>query len=155
MKPWRRALRDAWLSGSAASALSTAVLAQCGRRETGRHAAPTNATSHWIWGDRATVQDRASLRYTATGYAIHHLASVFWATFFERWFGDACDRRELPRAAVGSAGVAALACFVDFRLTPHRLTPGYEKRLSRTSLFAVYSAFAVGLAVTCAMRRRR
>jgi hypothetical protein len=36
---------------------------------------------------------------------------------------------------------------VDFQLTPERLTPGFEHRLSHRSLAAVYGAFAVGLAV--------
>ena len=42
---------------------------------------------------------------------------------------------------------SAVACFVDFHLTPPRLTPGFEHRLSHRSLAAVYGAFAVGLAV--------
>ena len=152
--PWARATRDALLSGSAASALSTVVLAVRGRSDTGRPAAPTNATSHWIWGERATREDRPSLRHTALGYVIHHAASVFWAMFYERWFGRACVARDVPTVLAGSAGVAALAAFVDFRLTPERLTPGYEKRLSRSSLVAVYGAFAAGLAISCALRRR-
>ena len=75
MKPWKRAVRDATLSGSMASALSTVALVVCGRRETGRHAAATNATSHWIWGERATRMNQPSLRYTATGYAISPVTS--------------------------------------------------------------------------------
>ena len=47
----------------------------------------------------------------------------------------------------GSMATSAAACFVDFQLTPERLTPGFEHRLSHRSLAAVYGAFAVGLAV--------
>lgn len=154
IKAWKRAARDATLSGSIASALSTVALVLCGRRETGRHAAATNATSHWIWGARATRMNRPSLRYTGIGYAIHHAASILWATFYERWFGRPCARHDLPTIVAGSAAVATLAAFVDFELTPQRLTPGFEKRLSRPALFAVYSAFAAGLAVSCVLRRR-
>ena len=42
---WIRAGRQALVSGTLASALSTAVLAWLGRSELGKPAAPTNATS--------------------------------------------------------------------------------------------------------------
>lgn len=57
-------------------------------------------------------------------------------------------------AVVAAAGVvSALACFVDLRCTPRRLTPGFERRLGPSSLWVVYVAFGVGLAV-CGRRRR-
>jgi hypothetical protein len=148
MKEWRRAGRAALVSGSVASVVSTAMAALCGRQETGSAVAPTNATSHWVWGDRAARQDAPSVRYTALGYLIHHAAAVFWATFFERWFGRARERGDVRATVGGAVLVAALACVVDYRFTPQRLTPGYEKRLSRLSLLAVYTAFAAGLALT-------
>jgi hypothetical protein len=40
-----------------------------------------------------------------------------------------------------------LACFVDYQLTPQRLTPGFEHRLSSRAMLAVYACFAVGLAI--------
>jgi hypothetical protein len=42
---------------------------------------------------------------------------------------------------------------VDYRLTPRRLMPGYERRLSQPSLLAVYAAFAAGLALGDALLR--
>jgi hypothetical protein len=50
--------------------------------------------------------------------------------------------------------VATLACVVDCTVTPPRLTPGYEKRLSRRSLALVYLAFGAGLAATLLRPRR-
>jgi hypothetical protein len=49
---------------------------------------------------------------------------------------------------------------VDYRLTPRRFMPGYERRLSRRSLGAVYAAFGAGLALggallSIAAERRR
>ncbi|MBL8505698.1 MAG: hypothetical protein JNJ51_04990, partial [Methylobacillus glycogenes] len=41
--------------------------------------------------------------------------------------------------------IAAIAAFVDFNLTPSRLTPGYEHRLSKKALLLVYASFAFGL----------
>jgi hypothetical protein len=56
---------------------------------------------------------------------------------------------------LGAAATSAAACFVDFRLTPHRFTPGYEHRLSDSALAAVYAAFAVGLAAGAMALRDR
>jgi hypothetical protein len=154
MKRWSTAARHALVSGTSASVLSTAVLAMCGVAETGSPAAPTNAISHWLWGERAARHDDFSMRHTALGYSIHHIVSILWATLYERWFGQARDRREPLAAVAGGAAVAGLACFVDYQLTPERLKPGYEKRLSRLSLLAVYTAFGAGL-VAVALRGAR
>ena len=151
MKSWGQSLRDAWWSGTWASLVSTAVLALRGRRETGSAVAATNAISHWYWGEDAKRHDELSLRHTAFGYATHHIASVFWATFYERWFGERAARD--PGAALGGGAViAAVACVVDYRFTPHRLQPGYEDRLSTRSLVGVYAAIAVGLAIASLAR---
>ena len=160
MKTWTSALRDALVSGSSASIASTAVLAAAGKAETGHAFAPTNAISHWYWGQPATRRNRLSWRHTALGYLTHHGASVFWATLYEKVFGARRAQASAAAALAQAGAVAAHACFVDFRLTPARLMPGYEQRLSRRSLAAVYAAFAAGLAlggallVVAADRRR-
>ena len=135
-------------SGSLASALSAFMLAACGRLELQDPWAPLNGPSQWLFGTRAAKKSGLSLRHTLTGYAIHHAASVFWALIFERW------RLRSRSLVLPAAGTAALACFVDYRLTPRRLTPGFERRLSRKSLATVYIAFAVGLAVAAALREK-
>lgn len=143
---WRRALGRAAVSGSVAALVSTVALAVLGRREAGSAAAPVNAVSHWYFGDRAARKDDVSLKYTLSGYLTHHAASVFWATLFERLF----ERRSWPQNTaplVPAAAVAAMAAAVDYTVTPKRLTPGYEKRLSIPALVVVYSAFAAGLAL--------
>ena len=146
MKAWRDALRDGAVTGSVASLLSTAVLAVRGERESGSRYAPTNAVSHWIWGDEAAKHNEADLSHTAAGYAIHHASSTLWAVVYEKLFGDRADRKETGPALAGAVAVSALACFVDYKLTPHRLQPGFEQRLSTPSLVMVYGAFAAGLA---------
>jgi hypothetical protein len=148
-------MRSSLASGSAASAASLLALIVAGRRENNDASAPTNAVSHWVWGSPATRKDGLSVRHTLVGYAIHHLASVFWAIFYEKWFGREDTRKTTAQALGEQAAVAALACFVDFRLTPERLTPGFEKRLSKKSLFAVYVAFGLGLGVPRLLRNSR
>lgn len=138
------------LAGGCASVLSAAALAMAGRREAGSTVAPLNAVSHWYWGREALHRQRLDLRHTVVGYATHHLAATFWAA------GLAAYLHTRPRPATpvhlagASAATSAIACFVDFNLTPERLTPGYEHRVSRKSLAWTYLLFAVGLAVGCA-----
>ena len=153
-KPWRQSMRDAAVSGTIAAVTSTAVLAAAGRAEAGSPYAPTNAVSHWFYGDEAARRDAPSVRHTLVGFAIHHGASVFWALVFERLFGRAADRGQvLPSLGAGMA-VAALACFVDYKLTPKRFQPGYEMRVSRPALAAVYAAFGLGLAAGAVVNAR-
>lgn len=147
MKSWNAAWRDGIRSGSLASLTSTAALSICGECENGSPHAPTNAISHWLWGERAEREDGASVRYTAVGYAIHHASATLWAVIYEKWFGTRAERRDVAAASAGAAVVASLACVVDLTLTPPRLRPGFEKRLSTGSLILVYGAFAAGLAV--------
>jgi hypothetical protein len=148
---WKRAFNRGLLSGSAASILSTLALATRGRSEAGSALAPINAVSHWYWGHRATQVDHATVKHTVPGYLTHHATSIFWAVLFEKVFGGAMRGRP-GRTLVMSAATAAVACFVDYQMTPKRLTPGFEHRLSRASLFIVYAAFAAGLAATEIMR---
>ncbi len=147
-----RLVLAALVSGTVASLVSSLALGVRGRREVSSAATPLNGPSQWVLGTHAPYRDGFSLKYTALGYAIHHLASVFWALFYE------AARRRLPAHALAAdatlaAGVAATASVVDFTITPRRLRPGFEKRLSTGSLVAVYVAFAAGLALSSSLRK--
>jgi hypothetical protein len=137
-------------AGSCASVLSAAALAFAGRREAGSAAAPINAVSHWYWDREALHRQRVDMKHTVVGYATHHIAATFWAAGLAAYL-HARERPATPRQLAGAcAATSAIACFVDFKLTPERLTPGYEHRVSRKSLALTYLLFAVGLAVGCA-----
>jgi hypothetical protein len=155
MKTWRQARRDGAVSGSIASLLSTTALVVCGQREAGSPAAPTNAISHWFWGDHAAAHDEADKRHTLVGYAIHHGASTLWAVLYEKWFGELAQKNRIGAAALGAAAVSGLACFVDYQMTPRRLRPGYEMRLSRTALFWVYAGVGMGFLLSSALETRK
>jgi hypothetical protein len=142
-----QALREGAIAGSVASVLSTVALVLAGRQETGHGAAPVNAISHWFWDHHALTQDRPSLRHTLAGFLVHHGASVFWGTLHARAWGCRRQAKQPGPALAGAATAAALACFVDYQLTPQRLTPGFEHRLSSRAMLAVYACFAVGLAI--------
>ena len=140
------------MSGSAGSLLSTLALAASGWRELGDPYAPLNGPIQWLFGRHAALKDGASIKHTLSGYVIHHAMSVFWAVVFERFRGR--HRANVTNALLPAAATSAVACFVDYRLTPKRLTPGFERRLSRKSLALVYVAFAVGLAAGSVLRSR-
>jgi len=144
MKWWARALRTSVVSGGVASLTSLAVLAARGRSEAGRALGPVNAPSHWLWGDAALHRDGASLRYTAVGFVVHHLSSMFWGAVHAAAFG--VRRQTAPTLLRDAAVTTALAAWVDLRLVPRRLRPGFERRLSSPGLAGVYLLFALGLA---------
>jgi hypothetical protein len=150
-----RTLRNALISGSAASAASALALAACSSKEARSPFSAVNAVSHWLWGDQAFGKDRPSWRYTALGMAIHHASAVFWGALFERVFHRKLDQSGPGTALATAAATTAVACFADYRLTPRRLEPGYEQRLSTASLTAVYVAFALGLAAGALAAHRR
>ncbi|MEJ7805204.1 MAG: hypothetical protein WKG03_04710 [Telluria sp.] len=155
MASWKTAMQRGLLSGTCASLVSSLALVATGQHETGSMAAPTNAISHWIWGDKAARRNAFSLRYTLVGYLIHHASSTFWAVLFERVMGRALDKKDVPTALAASVATSAVACFTDYQLTPRRLRPGFEQRLSRPALALVYGAFALGLAAGALVIRRQ
>jgi len=147
-------MREGLVSGSLAALLSSAYLAAAGRLR-GHPAAPVNAVSHWLFGDRALVQDAPTFKYTATGYLTHHAAGVFWGVLHAKAWGTRPGAKTPLAAAAGAAAAAGVAAFVDYELTPKRLTPGFEHRLAKPEMTAVYAFFALGLmAGTLLMKKR-
>jgi hypothetical protein len=145
------AIKRALTGGTLAGIATVAATALAGKRETGSYAAPLNATSHIVWGEKAAMQDSASLKYTLTGFILNHAAVIFWAAIYEKLFGRRSARsrmmRESPlRPLVGSAIVSVSAYVTDYYLVPKRLTPGFEKRLSNKSLMIFFGVLALGLA---------
>lgn len=144
---WKSALRHALVTGSCASVFSAATLALCGLWETGSAAGPLNGPSQWLWGRHAALKKRPSVKNTATGYAIHHATSIMWALLQEKFLPASRRPASFPQAVARSAVTSAVACFVDYRIAPPRLQPGFERQLSRPALLLVYAAFAGGLAI--------
>jgi hypothetical protein len=138
-----------------ASAATTAALAICGHADGGNAIAPLNAVSHIPWGDSAGEQEGASVQYTATGIALNAMAIASWSLVYELAFGRVARKGNISAALLGGASVAALAYVTDYYVVPKRFTPGFEKRLSPTSMLAVYSTLALSLPLACLLERRR
>jgi hypothetical protein len=147
-----RTLRNACLSGSAASVASTLALALCGEVEDGSASGPINGPSQWLWGEEEAYTKATTWRHTASGFAIHHVMSIFWATLYESVFGSE-ERKSIARICAEAATVSSVAYLVDYSIAPSRLRPGFKKHLGPKSIFAVYAAFAAGLAITSVVRR--
>jgi hypothetical protein len=139
--------KHALISGAAASLLSVIALAISGQAENRRPAGPINGPSQWIHGRSAAKIRTPSVRHTLTGFLIHHATATGWAMLHERVLGKDKAQQTFAQRLGRAAVTATVANVVDFQLTPKRLRPGFETQLSRTSLFAVYAAFAVGLAL--------
>ena len=154
MPSWITLLRRALLSGTAASATSTAALALVARLEGKGALQPVNATSHWLNGEAAASITHADPAHTGVGYLTHHAATLFWATLFERAIARRRPLGVLPM--LGSAlAMSAVAAVVDYRATPKRFTPGWEFVLSRRAMAAAYAAMAVGLAAGALAAQQR
>jgi hypothetical protein len=147
-------LQRVLIEGTLGSLLSGLVLARRGRDDTGSALAAVNAPSHWFWGHEALRRNDASARHTLIGALVHHASSVFWAFFY-----DALQQRRRQvtpaNAFADAAAITTLAAVVDLKLVPERLTPGFERRLSKESLLWVYVAFGVGLALGGVLMRQR
>lgn len=140
-------LRAALITGACGSVASSLVLMACGRAQVGSATAPTNATSQWLWGRRARRVHQPTLRHTVPGYLIHHASATMWA-------GLHAAVRQRRRSGTGwpvllgeAAATAALACLIDYTITPPRLRPGFEHHLSRGAMLLAYLGFAGGLAL--------
>jgi hypothetical protein len=150
----RRIAADAVVSGTAASLASAAALMAASASNEGSMAGGLNGPSQWLWGENEAYTRRWTLRHTATGYVIHNATSIFWAALHETMFGG--KRRKSPIRRCAEAAVSAgTAYVVDYYLTPPRFRPGFEKHVSRRGMFAAYTAFAAGLAITAIARDRR
>jgi len=151
---WREALGHAVQSGAVAGLATFATVALAGRRDSGSAVAPLNATSHIVWGESAGRVEHVDAKHTAVGTALHAGACVFWAAFFEKWFGRAARRGDVRTALLGGATIAAAAYVTDYHVVPKRLTPGWESRISGRSLATTYAVLALALPIVGLLRKR-
>ena len=138
-------------TASITTAATTAAVTTLAKLETGHAPAALNAVSHILWGDRAAKSDALDAKHTALGGALNATAMGVWAVAHEllpraKSLGGAC-----AKGALLSAG----AYVVDYQLVPKRLTPGFERRLSRTALFITYGVLAAAFAYCERLAQRR
>jgi hypothetical protein len=139
-------LTKALITGSIASAVSAGMLGLLAKAEGKDVVQPVNATSHWLHGEDAGTRTAVDVEHTATGYATHHAANVFWAALFETLQSAAPDAR--PGKVIRDAAlVSTIAAVVDYGIVPSRLTPGWEGPLPIRSVAGGFVGMACGLAI--------
>jgi len=144
---------NALAAGSAAAVTTTIAIAACGRSEDVSAWAPLNAISHIAWGDQAAAQVAPSWKYSATGIGLNAGAMLSWGVVYALLAGG--NARTTTRALAAGAATAATAYVVDYHVVPKRLTPGFEKRLSREAMASIYASLAIGLALGGLMASQR
>lgn len=155
LKPAARAARDSGQKSLICTLATFAAVALCGQIENGNAAAPLNAISHISYGDEALAQEELSLKYTGTALLLNKSANASWAALHEMLVGESQDDGNVAASLAGGALIAALAYFIDFRLVPKRLTPGFEHKLSGRSLLFVYVVLALALGLGGLRRRNQ
>lgn len=144
-KEWPRIGISAVVTGVVAALVSAGALAAVSKLEGKGALQPTNATSHWLNGDRAADVELPTARHTLVGFVTHLLSAIFWAAPFEAWL--AINPPRTPEALLrDAAAMAGIAAMVDYGATPKRFTPGWELILSKGGMFVGYAAFTLGLA---------
>ncbi len=146
MNTWSQTLRRAVPIAALTSLTTSLTAALCGWRENGNAVAPLNAISHIVWGEEAAQQEKASVRYTATGLMLNTSAMFGWALIFAKLF-SARKRNRTVSSLGGGVFVSLLAYVIDYHVVPKRLTPGVEDRLSSRSLLTLYIVLALSLAI--------
>jgi len=136
---------DTICTATSATVGTTVAVAAAGQADNRNPAAPINAVSHILWGDRAALKDGVSAKYTLSGFLLNAFAMLMWAAVFEALFGKKAKEGDAVSAIVGGTVVSALAYVTDYHIVPERFTPGFEKRLSDPSMFGVYAVLAVSL----------
>lgn len=130
-------------TGSVASVLSALVLLWHGRSRLNSEWSLINAPSQWVHGRKALRQRNASWRYSALGAGIHHVSSFWWAWVYARLLPEWQPGRGTATSL--AVGVTVLAWWVDTRLVPRRMAPGFDRLAAPWALGCVYGAFALGL----------
>src|SRR4051794_18863093 len=102
-----------------------------------------NATSHWLHGDGAANRRDADVPHTGLGYLTHQGAAFMWAGLFEM-LRQRAYRNSASIVVRDALVTSAVAAAVDYTITPHRFTPGWELVLSKWPMAIGYAAMAAG-----------
>ncbi len=146
-------ISDTISTGAVATASTTTALAVLGQLENGDPVSTINAVSHMLWGDEAAETDALDVEHTLAGIGLNAAAVTSWAGVHEL-FMPREGGPSVSRALLAGAATAAAAYITDYHVVPERLTPGFEKRLSRPALLGVFATLALSLAAASLYRGR-
>jgi hypothetical protein len=139
-------LKNILRTGGIAALGTTAALVALAQRDKQKPVEVLNSVSHILHGDAAFEADQLDLEHTGAGIALNAASVTGWA-FIQELILKKLGRRDPAAAATTAVAVTALAYVTDFKVVPKRLTPGFEEKLSESSLAALYGTLAITLAV--------
>lgn len=114
---------------------------------------PANAISHMLYGDES-FSESPTPKYWGAGLLLNGAAMVAWSCAAELlFFLSRTQPGEIVSSACVAVAVTLLAMIVDFHVVPKRFTPGFERVLSRSALYAVYVTLAMGFFLSALQRR--
>jgi hypothetical protein len=140
-------LMSALKSGAIATSATTLALSALGALSRRDPAGPINAVSKMLFGDEeADKAEGFDAKHTLVGAALNSAAVTMWAGLHEALFGRFA-RKGPGQALASGALVSGLAYVVDYHVVPKRLTPGFEKKLSKGGMFTIYAVLAASFAL--------
>jgi len=139
-------LKHTLMSGAVTTAATTAVLGVLGALKDKDPAGPINAVSHILFGDDDAMGAKGvDAKHTLTGSVLNAASVTMWAGLHELLFGKFA-RKGPAQAVLSGAVVSGIAYAVDYHVVPKRLTPGFEKKVSKGGLFTTYAVLALSFA---------
>jgi len=132
------------LTATVASIVTTGTAARLGRSNGAHPAAPINAVSRLLWGQRSFRHHDASFQYTAGGALVNFCGCLFWSSVMEMSEQRNPTRTLLAGLARGTL-LSASSYLVDQIVLPPRWRPGYRRFLSARQVVAVYATLAAAL----------
>ena len=131
--------------GAGAAVGAVAAIMTLAKAEGKPALAPVNASSHWLWGDKAGRQTEADLEHTGIGGATNICAGLMWGGLLGAHF----QRRRPTSVGIVRDGavMGAIAGLLDYGLLPRRLSPGWELVLSGRSVVLGMASMAAGAVI--------
>lgn len=144
MSPLRLATRSL-VTGTLTSVATSGVAAVLSKLAGKPAAAPINATSRVVHGEKAARRNQVSLKYTVIGFGLNYAASLLWGAVYERMRHG---KAPTLGAALGrGTATAATAFVIDQYVVPRFAGQGMAKRLDDRQLMATYVAMALSLPI--------
>lgn len=135
---------DGLKTGLALAATTNAAIMLASDRELGAPWAAINAIAHVVDGDAMTQPSEYSPRESVIGVLVNGTAMAAWGVLYE---GALAVTKTKSNPLTGILG-AAVSYFIDYKVVPKQFTPGIEKKLSQSSVLAVYLVLGITLALS-------
>ncbi len=140
----RNWLKDGAVTGIAGAAATTAIIAALGKAKGESAWTPFNAISHMLFGENAANVEGFNAKETLSGLGLNTSVVGVWGVLYE----GLARKVPFPQSLAAGAAASALIWFIDYKVVPERLRPGFEKRLGPQGVAATYALLALSLGLS-------